>query len=126
MGYRLAYTTIGGIAMLFRNRSTRINADAGRSYVCPWEKALLISTEYSLDFVPHLQGHIEPQYRQTNVYWDGKHSRSSQLFFDSAEPELFFENCPRTMLSKASTAGLSRLGFNPMSIDVQCRERTFL
>src|SRR5216684_8982990 len=36
------------------------------------------------------------------------------------EPELFFENCLRTMLSKASTAGLSRLGFNPMSIDVQC------
>lgn len=43
-----------------------------------------------------------------------------------AEPGFSFENCLRTMLSKASTAGLSRLGFNPMSIDVQCRERTFL
>ena len=37
-----------------------------------------------------------------------------------AEPGLFFENCPSTMLSKALTAGLSRLGFKPMSIDVQC------
>ena len=32
---------------------------------------------------------------------------------------LFFENCLRTMLRKAPTAGLSWLGFNPMSIDVQ-------
>jgi hypothetical protein len=43
-----------------------------------------------------------------------------------AEPGFFFENCLRTMLRKASTAGLSSLGLNPMSIDVQWRERIFL
>jgi hypothetical protein len=55
-----------------------------------------------------------------------RHERDRHRFHWGAEPGLFLENCLRTMLSKASTAGWSRLGFNPMSIDVQCRERTFL
>jgi hypothetical protein len=37
-----------------------------------------------------------------------------------AESGLFFENCPRTILSRTSIAGLSRLVLNPMSTDVQC------
>jgi acetylornithine deacetylase/succinyl-diaminopimelate desuccinylase-like protein len=44
----------------------------------------------------------------------------------SAEPVPLFENCLRTMFRRASTVGLSRLGFEPMSIEVQWRERTVL